>query len=249
MFKAVQRLIDPPAIEQRSIKLSGTFVSYTLKRSGKRRRSIGLSIDDRGLTVSMPLRASEKWLHSVLQQKARWIVEKLADWQAHKPPEVPLWIDGQFIKFIGEPLTLRVVPSLFDAPPLLRGRQLFVHVTDGANQQVVEQVVAQWYQREAEVLFRQRVAHYAPLMGVSPSVVALSSARTQWGSCTARGTVRLNWHLIKMPLRLIDYVVVHELAHLVEMNHSPAFWQVVATVCPDYGRRRGELKHREVLIG
>ena len=240
--------MDFPAIEQRSIELAGKPVSYTLRRSGKRRRSIGLSIDDRGLTVSMPQRASERWLHSVLQDKAQWIVHQLAEWEARKP-SLPQWVDGQFIKFMGEPLTLRVVASLFDALPLLRGRELFVHVADTANRQVVEQVVTQWYQREAEVLFRQRVAHYAPLMRVSPGVVALSSARTQWGSCTARGTVRLNWHLVKMPLRLIDYVVVHELAHLIEMNHSPAFWEVVAAVLPDYQRRRSELRRREVLAG
>ena len=246
MFKTI-RTITPPTIEQRNIELSGKPVSYTLKRSGKRRRSIGLSIDDRGLVVSVPLRASEKWLHSVLQDKARWIVDKLADWQARQPP-APLWVDGQFIKFMGEPLTLRVVASLFGAPPLLRGRELFVHVTDASNQQAIEQEVTQWYQREAEVLFKQRVAHYAPLMNVSPDVVALSSARTQWGSCTARGTVRLNWHLIKMSLRLIDYVVVHELAHLIEMNHSHAFWQVVEAACPDYQRRRAELRRRDTVL-
>jgi len=67
-------------------------------------------------------------------------------------------------------------------------------------------------------------------------------ARSRWDSCTARGSVRLNWQLIRMPLRLIDYVVVHELAHLAEMNHSPAFWRVVATACPDYMKRRCELR-------
>jgi predicted metal-dependent hydrolase len=70
----------------------------------------------------------------------------------------------------------------------------------------------------------------------------MSSATTQWGSCTARGVVRLNWQLVKMPLHLIDYVVVHELAHLVEMNHSPAFWRVVESACPDYKQCRVELR-------
>jgi len=246
MFKATRA--DLPTIEQRNIKLAGKSVSYTLRRSGKRRRSIGLSIDDRGLIVSMPQRAPERWLHSVLQDKAQWIVRQLAEWEARKPSALQ-WVDGQFIRFMGEPLTLRVVASLFDAQPLLRGRQLLVHVTDTANRHVVEQAVTQWYQREAEVLFKQRVELFAPLMRVSPGAVALSSARTQWGSCTARGKVRLNWHLVKMPLRLIDYVVVHELAHLVEMNHSPAFWEVVAAVLPDYRRRRSELRRREVLVG
>lgn len=240
MFKMLQRIVEPPAVEQRSIQLSGQEVSYVLKRSGKR-RSIGLRIDDGGLTVAMPLRASEKWLHSVLQEKASWIVEKLAGWQAKKPEPVR-WVDGQSIQFMGEDLSLRVVTSLFDAPPLLRGRQLFVHVTDSANVAVIEGVVTQWYRREAEVLFRECVAHYAPLLNVSPSEVKLSSARTQWGSCTARGTVYLNWQLIKLPLRLVDYVVVHELSHLAEMNHSAAFWRVVKSACPDYAKCRSELR-------
>lgn len=240
MLKKLRRLVNPPAVEQRSVQLIGKAITYTLKRSSKR-RSIGLRIDDRGLTVNAPLRASEKWLHSVLHDKAQWVVDKLEDWQAKKPAP-PQWVDGQPASFLGKPLTLRVVASLFDAPPQLHGVQLFVHATDGTNEHVVEQAVTQWYQREAERLFKERVAHYAPLLNVSPRMVKLSTARTQWGSCTARGSVRLNWQLIKMPLRLIDYVVVHELAHLREMNHSAAFWRVVGEACPDYAKRRRELR-------
>jgi predicted metal-dependent hydrolase len=240
MFKLPQIFTEPPAIEQRTIRLADQEVGYTLKRSGKR-RSIGLRIDDDGLTVAMPLRGSEKWLNSVLQEKSAWIVEKLAGWQANKP-EPLRWVDGEPIPFLGETLVLRVVPSLFGAPPLLRGRQLFVHVTDSLNLEAIEQGVTHWYRREAEVLFRERVAHFAPLLGVSPSELKLSSARTQWGSCTVRGTVHLNWQLIKLPLRLVDYVVVHELAHMVEMNHSAAFWAVVKSACPDFKKRRGELR-------
>ncbi len=240
MFRTVQRFIEPPAVEQRVVRLAEQDVSYTLKRSGKR-RSIGLCIDDDGLTVSMPLRASEKWLHSVLQERAAWIVEKLAEWEAKKP-EPMRWVDGEAVHFMGEALNLRVVPSLFEAPPMLQGRQLYVHVADSANRAAIEQSVTRWQQHEASVLFRERVAHFSPLLGVSPAEVKLSSARTQWGSCTARGTVHLNWQLIKLPLRLVDYVVVHELAHLVEMNHSAAFWDVVKSACPDFRKRRNELR-------
>ncbi len=239
-FGALQRLIEPPAVERRTVRLAGQDVAYTLKRSGKR-RSIGLRIDDDGLTVSMPLRASEKWLHSVLEEKASWVVEKLAGWRANRP-EPTRWVDGEPLKFMGEALTLRVIPSLFEAPPMLSGRQLFVHVGDGENHAAVERVVTQWLRQQAAVLFRERVAQYAPVLGVSPSEIKLSSARTQWGSCTVRGTVHLNWQLIKLPLRLIDYVVAHELAHLVEMNHSPAFWAVVQSACPDFKKRRAELR-------
>ena len=230
---------DPPAIEQRAALLAGKNVPYTLKRS-RRRRSIGLRIDERGLTVSVPLRVSEKWLHSVLQDKAHWVVEKLGDWQRRKPAEAR-WTDGETIPYLGESLTLHVVQSLFAAPPVQRSGKLFVFISHDGETAHIEQAVLHWYRQEAEQLFGRRIAHYAALLNVAPRTVRLSSAKTQWGCCTARGTVRLNERLIRLPLRLVDYVVAHELAHLREMNHSAAFWEVVESVCPDYATLRREL--------
>ncbi len=311
---------DPPAIEQRAALLAGKNISYTLKRSG-RRRSIGLRIDDRGLTVSVPLRASEKWLHSVLQDKAHWVVEKLDGWQTRKPMEMR-WTDGETVHHLGEALTLRVVTGLFAAPAQRRGGDLWVFVVNGHGSSAtpddetrharfpdgttghstrlskddnqvagyypspldgttghstrlqkiaakslvipqagegtnvsprephvsdseaaqIERAVAHWYRHEAERLFAERVAHYAAMLDVVPRSVRLSSAKTQWGCCTACGAVRLNRQLVRLPLRLVDYVVVHELAHLREMNHSAAFWAVVGSVCPDYADLRRELR-------
>ncbi len=240
MLGRLRRTDSLPAVEQRSIELAGKPVTYTLKRSDKR-RSIGLRIDDSGLTVSMPLRASEKWLHTVLNEKADWVVEKLGSWQSRKPAEQE-WRDGANLPFRGETFTLRIIPSLFNSPPQIRSAQLHVHVTDITDESRIEKVVTLWYRREAEQVFRECVAHYAPLMQVMPKQIKLSSAKTQWGSCTSRGVVRFNWQLVRMPLHLIDYVVVHELAHLVEMNHSAAFWRVVASACPDYTQCRAELR-------
>lgn len=272
MLKRLRNLLAPPAIEHRAALLAGQHITYTLKRSNKR-RSIGLRIDDRGLTVNAPLRASERWLHSVLQDKAHWVVEKLDSWQQRKPAEIR-WMDGETIPFLGELLTLRVRTSLFAAPPILlceaygavggamrpfphqrasphrvmaaplhrNGNVLWVFVADDSDTAHIGQAVSHWYRQQAEQLFSERVAHYAPLLNVTPRIVRLSAAKTQWGSCTARGTVRLNEQLIRLPLSLIDYVVVHELAHMREMNHSAAFWNVVGSVCPDYTKLRRELK-------
>ena len=235
-----------PAIERRSINLAGRLVDYTLKRT-RRRRSIGLMVDDRGLTVAMPLRASEKWLHSALQEKADWVVKKLESWQGKKPDESQ-WVDGGKILFRGETFTLRIVPSLFDTPPILQGVHLIVHVSGRGDPAAVERIVEHWYWREALQLFTECLEHFAPLMNVKPQEIKISAAHTQWGSCTARGTVRLNWQLVKMPLHLVDYVVVHELAHLVEMNHSAAFWRVVESACPDYVKLRRELRKWSLAI-
>lgn len=229
----------PPAVEQRALQIYNQHITYTLKRSGKR-RSIGLRIDERGLTVSMPLRASEQWLHSVLQDKAGWVLDKLNNWQVAKVAPV-VWQHGASLPFRGETITLHVVPDLFGAPPRLQGERLILQFKGVVAPQRVEKIVSQWYRAQALQVFEECVAHFAPLMAVAPRTIRLSSARTQWGSCSARGVVSLNWQLVKLSLPLIDYVVIHELAHLKQMNHSPAFWRVVEQVCPDYKARRKAL--------
>ena len=245
MLKLLRNMASAPSVEQRTTQLEGKHITYTLKRCNKR-RSIGLRIDDQGLTVSVPTRSSEKWLRSVLKDKARWVIGRLDGWQRSSQIELR-WIDGEVIPYLGEVLSLRVVPSLFSTMAVQRDKQLCVFVGDCSESACVEQEVVRWYQHEACQLFVARAAYYASLLNVMPRVVKLSSAKTQWGSCTAQGVVRLNYQLIKLPLSLIDYVVVHELAHLREMNHSVRFWDVVETVCPDYVRLRNELK--SIYIG
>ena len=239
MLRSLLKNPAPPSIEQRSALLAGKHVTYTLRRSRKR-RSIGLNIDERGLTVSVPMRASEKWLRTVLQEKADWVVAKLDGWMACRPAAIR-WRDGEAIDYLGDLLTLRVILGLFDTPAQRYGRELWVFVTD-AKESSIEHAVSAWYRREAETHFLLRTAHFAPLLNVTPRSVKLSEAKTQWGCCTERGAIRLHLHLIKLPPRLVDYVVAHELAHLRELNHSTAFWRLVESVCPDYAKLRSELK-------
>ena len=243
MLSMLKLPVVPPTIEKRTVELGGTSIVYTLRRTG-RRRSIGLCIDDRGLTVNIPLRASENWLHSVLHEKASWVVKKLEHWQVKRVVS-PGWRNGQ-ISFFGDTLALCVVASLFETPPRRHDARLFVYVADATDETMIGKAVTQWYRSEATRVLEERVAHYAPMMNASPRAVKLSSACTQWGSCTSAGAVHLNWQLVKVPIRLIDYVVVHELAHLAEMNHSTRFWKVVEMIFPDYLERRNELKRWQI---
>jgi predicted metal-dependent hydrolase len=241
MMSLLHRLQSrPPAIESRTLQLPDKQIAYTLKRSSKR-RSIGLRIDERGLTVSMPLRASEQWLHRVLQDKASWVQDKLASWQ-DASQDMPVWQDGARITFRGEVFTLRIVSDLFRSTPRLQGDELILQMAGSVTAERIEDIINQWYREQATQLFEECVAYFAPLMEVVPSGLRLSSACRQWGSCNARGVVSLNWRLVKLALPLIDYVVIHELAHLKEMNHSAAFWRAVEAVCPDYRERRAALR-------
>jgi len=239
LSKRIQLKTTPPLSEQRNIQLADKSIRYTLIRSAKR-RSIGLQINDAGLTVSVPIRASEKWLLSVLHEKASWVVDKLENWQSKQLP-VQKWLDGESILFRGETFILRITPGLHKSPTLLTDKELVVPVVDVDDKNMANKKIMKWYRIEAERVFAECVTYFAPLMNVTPRAIKLSSATTQWGSCNTQGVVRLNWQLVTMPLHLIDYVVVHELAHLHQMNHSPAFWRVVQNVCPEYVDSRKEL--------
>ena len=123
---------------------------------------------------------------------------------------------------------------------------LHLGLPHGAAPEQLRDVTQAWLMRQARRLFTERLDHFAPQLGVRWQRLGLSSAGTRWGSASADGSIRLNWRLIHFRQPVIDYVVVHELAHLREMNHGPRFWQHVQDVLPDYAERRAALKNEPV---
>lgn len=226
--------------ERRAILPDGAELRYILKRS-PRRRTIALRIDSNGLTVNAPARAPLHRLEAVLADKAGWVRDKLAEMSERQaPPRV--WQDGETLPYLGGQLILAVQPGRVRAPPVMAGEQLRVEVADPANGAAVRTKVLRWYRSQALDHFAGRVALYAGQLDVKLPPLSLSNAASRWGSCNARGEVRLNWRLIKAAPHLIDYVVAHELAHLQHLDHSPAFWRAVAALYPDCLAARRELK-------
>ena len=231
--------------EIRRVSLNGKEVAYTLKRC--KRRTIGMKIDSRGLTVRIPSRESLHWVESVLQNKADWLVEKLDEWKTRKSNE-PVWEEGAIFPLLGEPWRLAATATGVMQMTRARvktgaeDRQMQLPLPSVLAARQIEKIVMEWYRNKALTCFSERIELYADKLGVALPQLRLSRARTQWGSCHVRGVVHLNWRLIQMPLNLVDYVVAHELSHLIEMNHSPAFWQTVGRVYPDYVAARKELK-------
>ena len=107
---------------------------------------------------------------------------------------------------------------------------------------VKDPALEQAYRRQAKARLEERAAYFASRMGVSYQRISVRAAKTRWGSCSAKGNLNFHWKLILMPPQVLDYVVVHELAHRKEMNHSPAFWAEVEKILPDYRERRKWLK-------
>lgn len=224
--------------EARVIHLAGEPVGYTLKRSA-RRRTVGLRIDETGLTVSAPPRVSQRWLESLLLEKSVWVLGKLAEMRG-RAGQRRVWRDGENLLFLGEELRLALCSG--NSGVQRSGGELQVALAEPSDAAEVQARVVRWYRSQALPCFHGRTAIFCSRLGaVALPVVRLSNARTRWGSCSPRGHIRLNWRLIQAPLDQIDYVVAHELAHLKHMNHSPAFWQAVAEIYPEYAAARAAL--------
>jgi len=148
------------------------------------------------------------------------------------------------VRYLGRVLKLNVRPSLF--AEVRRDRDSLR--VDAPLDADVGALVRAWLRDRAGRLLAWRLARIARRLGRAPNRFALSDAQTQWGSCTRRGHVRLNWRLVQAPLTLIDYVAAHELAHLVHLDHSPRFWAQVAVLCPDALARRAELRRMGTLL-
>jgi predicted metal-dependent hydrolase len=211
-----------------------------------KRRTIGLEIGaDASLTVRAPVNAPLSAIERVINEKRAWIVKKqrLVRERAAAVP-ARRFVTGEEFLVLGTPYPLvvtekaRVRFALSDSRFVLkssatpRARRLFLL----------------WYRRKAAEVIGARVAFYAQRHGLSYSAVRISGARRRWGSASTRGSLNFSWRLVMAPITVIDYVVVHELAHLSVPNHSPRFWALVASLYPNYKKARRWLKDNGHLL-
>ena len=223
--------------------LNGQRVAYLFRRG--QRRSIGFVVNAQGLTVTAPRWATLGVVEAALQSKAAWVLRKLAQaGQQHTALKEAAvnWADGVVLPWLGGSLTVRLGQPDPAARARLDGGVLWVALASGASAHQIRDAVQAWMMQGAEAYFRSRLDHHAPTLGVRWTGLRLSSAATRWGSAKADGSIRLHWRLMQFAPEVIDYVVVHELAHLRHMDHSLRFWQTVASVIPDYAALRARLK-------
>jgi len=240
---------------QRELLLSGHRVAYELRRS--RRRTIGFVVGAEGLSVSAPRWVGQAEIEAALREKGSWILRKLQE-QRERSARLEAarveWREGGTVPFLGDTVILVLDPRttgavLHSDPSTLPGLpRLTLHLglPQTAEPDQIRDVVQSWLQRQARRVFEERCALFAERLGVRMKRLSLSSASTRWGSASADGSIRLNWRLVHFAVPVIDYVVTHELAHLREMNHGPAFWDVVRQALPGFEEARGALRH-EIL--
>jgi predicted metal-dependent hydrolase len=214
-------------------------LQYQLIRSD--RHTIGITVErDRRVVVRAPVRAREETVSAVVETKRFWIWQKLRDPQKYlAAPQAKEFVAGETFLYLGQGFPLRLVTA--DSPPLrFTGRQFELARTE---RQHGRSLFRDWYLAEAKTHLVPRVAELAKSLGVAFSRISIRDIKYRWGSCTPGGTLVFNWRIVQAPPVVIDYLVVHELAHLLEQNHSPEFWNIVQVHAPAATKARAWLRN------
>ena len=236
------------AMETSEIQFGQTGISYKIRRSPRRRKTVEVTVDPRqGVVVAAPERVPTGCLDSIVRQKARWILERQRRFQQANPAIAPReFVSGESVWYLGRHYRLKVLANPNRAKASLVSGWLRVprHSTPATRDgsEVVRASVIAWYHQRATTRLPERVARWCGKVGVAMPALVVADQQKRWGSCSSRGTVRLNWRIVQAPMRLVDYVVVHELAHLLHQGHGMDYWRALGKVMPDYERRREELR-------
>jgi len=242
-------------IGQGEADLQGRHIVYRLKQS-QRTRGIRLEIrSETGLTVVVPRKYTQQQVLDILRQKAGWILRHLS---TGKPVQMPLFTPeaghGDRLFFMGRNIELAINQggSTYSSA-VLNGNKLMV--STGARNGAIPKILEKWYRQQAALIFKQKADSYKELMGVRYNTIFIRGQKTRWGSCSPAGNLTLNWKLLMAPEDVVDYVVIHELAHLKHMNHSKKFWTIVDQYCPNWKKHRrwlalheDELKARTAFV-
>ena len=217
---------------------------FELVRS-TRRRSISIEISNAKVMVRAPKFVAQAEIEKFVHEKSLWVQQKLRQ-QEQQLSYAPVYsfTPGSTMPYLGETLTL-VVHKQSKADAVRYGDKLLVILSSRARaseQAQIKRVVCHWYQQQGYRLLQHKTDLAAAQLGVKHTGIALKATRSKWGHCTAQGAIQYNWQIMLAPEPVVDYLVAHEVSHLLHHNHSPAFWAAVEHLCPSHKTYRAWLK-------
>ena len=219
---------------------------YTIVRSSKRRKLTITVERDRSIVVHAPESTPEEKVHQMVRAKRQWIYEKMRHPQKYRdlphPPGKEL-VNGESALYLGRLYRIEIVKMGLSE---IRFNQRFYIPAAHAGKR--REVLREWYIQRAEAKIISRVKYHARALGVSYSKVKIVDNLYRWGSCTMNNNVNFNWRLIKAPMFVIDYAIGHELAHLIEANHTPRFWNIIRAQSPTMEKAKAWLKENGQLL-
>lgn len=222
------------------------YFAYTIKRSDKRKKLTITVERDRSVVVNAPVNTSDDKIHEIVESKRQWIYEKIGHIQKYQQPLHPPGkelVSGESALYLGRNYRIEVKKN--DLSEVQFEQRFLIPAVKGMKQ---KEVLRKWYINKANEKILPRVKRHARELGVDYTAAKIVDNKYRWGSCTMKNNINFNWRLIKAPMSVIDYVIVHELAHLIEPNHTPRFWNIVRTQSPTMEKAKNWLKeHGELL--
>lgn len=242
-------LLQPISMGQYDIILNGKTISYTLKRSQKA-KLIWLDIKRKsGLTVTIPYRYNIRNLPDFLNHHAAWILKNLAKYCVdNSSPALVGSRPSDTISYLGKCLKITQNRNGHGSNMVkLEQNKLVISLCSSGNQMSSGELT-QWLRNQAVKLINDKVKKFSQLIGVAYNRVAVRDQRSRWGSCSCRRNLNFNWRLIMAPEQVLDYVIIHEICHLIEMSHSKKFWELVARYCPQWHEHRDWLDNHSLEL-
>jgi hypothetical protein len=216
------------------------FIAQVIRTD--RRKTATVKVEECKVSVVVPESLPDTRIEALVSQKTRWIRGKLKIHENSIVVKRKEYVSGESFTYLGRNYRLKVKTGPEPSLRLLGGR-LLVSLSDTSNRpERVRAALTGWFQEHAEVKLWEKSERYARIVGVTPSSVDIKTFKSRWGSCSTGGRIQLNWRIIIAPNRVVDYVVVHELCHLRQHDHSPMFWKCVERVLPDHQECRDWLK-------
>ncbi|AFJ02838.1 putative metal-dependent hydrolase [Methylophaga frappieri] len=209
-------------------------------RRDRRRKSVAIKVTDNRISLHLPWRCPLSLGEKFLEQKQEWLKNSLKK-QLNQP--VRRYNNNSQQPYLGQSLQLRFKPQLTSSF-ILNDEQIQLKLPTDSDQRIAKNKLSEAYQTLATDYLPQRGWQIAKKTGLMPARFRVRYYKSRWGSCHAGGEIRLNWQLVQAPISVIDYVLIHELCHLQEMNHSPAFWRLVGEQMPDFKIQRQWLKQQ-----
>ena len=204
----------------------------------KRKKTASIEIKDGLIRVLVPNSLTDKRVNTLLEERASWINKKIrlqAEMPSYKAKE---YVNGETFTYLGRNYRLKLVNTDTTTTRLKNG---YLEVP-AQGEKAIQASLTDWYTSHALAKLEEKTGRYAKTLNVEPSSVTVKDYKSRWGSCSTSGDITYNWRIIMAPHRIVDYVVIHELCHLVEHNHSDKYWKQVESLVLDYRERRAWLK-------
>lgn len=228
---------------QLSFDYGNTTIHFDVSYRKRKTLAITVAAPDK-VSVVAPLGLKEEIIIDRVKSKAPWIIEKLYSFKdLQYTPLKKEYVDGESFLYLGRNYSLQLMVDENIKKPMVRIYQGKLMVTTPSRDEApIKEAILVWYKNQAARKIGERVKYYNHKISKKPGKITIKEQQTRWGSCSSKGNLNFNWKTIMAPSPVLDYIVVHELCHLVHLNHSKDFWNLIASILPDYRERREWLK-------